>query len=303
MGMTDQSVVERVTRGLSIERLESFLAIAEAGGIAKAAPGNPSRQSQLSRQLREVQAALRVRLVAPAGRGVALTAEGVRLRAVLRDLLAGLAAVSQAGAVQPQEVTLAAGDSVLRWLVLPRLAAALAPDAGVRLTLRAVSDGGAAVRDGDCELAIARGGPRVDGLHARRLGTMRFALFVPRAVSRRVLSPAALATLPFVAVTADPEPLRRFEASLRRPVEVALRCETFPQAAQAVASGHYAAVLPALAQMDIPAAAASPIEVPGLGALRVPLALVARARTLEAAPALARLFPLLGRCLGAGLVG
>ena len=80
MGMTDQSVVERVTQGLSIERLESFLAIAEAGGIAKAAPGNPSRQSQLSRQLREVQAALGVRLVAPAVRGVALTAEGVRLR-------------------------------------------------------------------------------------------------------------------------------------------------------------------------------------------------------------------------------
>ncbi len=302
MRMTDQSVVERVTRGLSIERLESFLAIAEAGGIAKAAPGNPSRQSQLSRQLREVQAALGVRLVAPAGRGVALTTEGVRLRGVLRDLLAGLAAVSRSGAVQPLEVTLAAGDSVLRWVVLPHLAAAVASEATVRITLRAVSDGGAAMRDGDCEMAIVQSGPRGDGLQARRLGTMRFALFVPRAVSRRVLSPAALAALPFVAVTADPEPLRKLEASLRRPVEVALRCETFPQAAQAVASGHFAAVLPALAEMDIPATAAAPIEVPGLGPLRVTLTLLARARTLEATPALARLFPLLARHIGAGLV-
>ena len=36
--------------GLSLERLRSFLAVAEAGSIAKAAKGDPTRQSQFSRQ-------------------------------------------------------------------------------------------------------------------------------------------------------------------------------------------------------------------------------------------------------------
>lgn len=41
-------------KGMSLERLDAFLAVLEAGGIARAAPGQPVRQSQLSRQISEL---------------------------------------------------------------------------------------------------------------------------------------------------------------------------------------------------------------------------------------------------------
>ena len=44
--------------GISLERLRVFLQIADAGSMAEAAPGDPVRQSQFSRQLKELEEAL-----------------------------------------------------------------------------------------------------------------------------------------------------------------------------------------------------------------------------------------------------
>ena len=42
--------------GLSLDRLRNFLALASSGSIAKAAPGDVTRQSQISRQVGELVA-------------------------------------------------------------------------------------------------------------------------------------------------------------------------------------------------------------------------------------------------------
>jgi DNA-binding transcriptional LysR family regulator len=301
MDMTDGSGVARALRGLTVERLESFLAVADAGGIARAAPGNPSRQSQLSRQLREVSEALGFEVMERRGRAMALTEGGVRVRAALRELVAGLDAVRAERADAPVAATLVAGDSVLRWLVLPRLHEALASAPGVDLAVRAVTRGFAAVRDGDVDFAVARSRPKPDGVTSRRLGVLRYALFAPRGAATS--DARSLAALPFVHVTGAPEAMRAFAETLRHTPRVALRCETFPQAALAVASGRYAAVLPALAARDIPAKVAAPVASPGLGALDLHLSLVARTRRLEAAPALARLHAALAAHLKRLLAG
>jgi len=41
--------------GLSLERLRSFMLMANAGSIAKAVPQDPTRQSQISRQIKELE--------------------------------------------------------------------------------------------------------------------------------------------------------------------------------------------------------------------------------------------------------
>ena len=43
------------TTGLTLERLHSFLMVAEAGGVTKAAGGDPNRQSLFSRQIKELE--------------------------------------------------------------------------------------------------------------------------------------------------------------------------------------------------------------------------------------------------------
>ena len=42
--------------GLSLDRLRTFLRVAEAGNLAKAAKGDATQQSQFSRQIKELEA-------------------------------------------------------------------------------------------------------------------------------------------------------------------------------------------------------------------------------------------------------
>jgi DNA-binding transcriptional LysR family regulator len=286
--MTKESGAPPWPERLSLSRLAAFLAVAEAGGLARAAPGDPTRQSQLSRQVRDVERALGVQLLTRHAQGVELTASGAHLLTVLRDLQSGLALVRDD--TSPIETILATGDSLLRWLILPRLPEALAASPRIAATVSLADDGWLAVREGWAQLGVARSRPREAGLSVRRLGVWRYALFVPRPVRVDPRDAAAIADLPFVAVTAATEPLERLERALRRPVRVALSCQTFPQAARAVSTGAYAAVLPLLAEADIPGTVAAPIPVPGLDALDEPLVLVARARALEALPPLGNFF-------------
>lgn len=298
--MTDESSVGRPFAGLSFERIESFLAVADAGGIAKAAPGNPSRQSQLSRQIRELGEALGFELTARRGRNVELTVDGLRVQALFRELAASLDAMKRARASAPVRLTLAAGDSVLRWVVLPSLHEALADDGRVELSLSAVTQGYVAVRDGVFDMAISKARKREDGMKRARIGTLRYALFAPRAMHKRWVARRALGDLPFVCVTGAPDLMQAFEERVGAP-RVALRCETFPQAALAVRSGHYAALLPALAAQEFSSGSTVALELDGLTALDLPLVLVARERRLEAVPAFAVFFDALAKRLASAL--
>lgn len=49
--------------GLSLDRLASLVALADARGVSAAARGDPARQSQFSRQLKELEAFFGVALI------------------------------------------------------------------------------------------------------------------------------------------------------------------------------------------------------------------------------------------------
>lgn len=54
--------------GLSIERLKSFIDVAERGSIARVADGDPSRQSLISRQIGELESFFGVELTKRKGK-------------------------------------------------------------------------------------------------------------------------------------------------------------------------------------------------------------------------------------------
>jgi DNA-binding transcriptional LysR family regulator len=259
-------------RGLSIDRLRSFLAVADAGSIARAAPNDPVRQSQLSRQIGELEAFFGHALVARRGRRVVATAVGLQLAATVRETLRGLRDVAVATA--PAEIVLGAGDSVLHAWLIPRMPAlartvrSSSLDAAARSLsiVLASMHGGEVVsglREARLDLGVAR---RVDvgaDLRHRALGALDFALFVPRALRRRLPPAQLVAAVPFAAVYGDPE-IDQAVAALAPELRPALRCETFPQAQRAVLTGHYAAVLPALARRDLPAGEFDRIPLPAI---------------------------------------
>ncbi|HSJ03558.1 MAG TPA: LysR family transcriptional regulator, partial [Verrucomicrobium sp.] len=108
-------------RGLSLDRLRTFLEVAEAGGIARAAKDDVVRQSQFSRQISELEQYFGVALTERRGKHLALNDHGRRLAAVVREQLAGLQDFKCECQNQPVRYSLGAGDSILQWLVLPAL--------------------------------------------------------------------------------------------------------------------------------------------------------------------------------------
>ncbi len=267
--------------GLSIDRLRALVAVADAGGISRAAPRQPVRQSQLSRQIAELEELFGQDLVRRAGRSIELTDLGRELASVARALGAGLEDVARAAESRPVPFTLGAGDSLLQWWVLPRIAAALARAPRVTLSLVALSQEDLVDRvlGARLDFALIRGRPPA-GLEAHPVGRLAYALFVPEALAAR-----ALESLPWAIQSSEPQ----LAAPLRAAIERAggegriLTCETFPQVARAVATGHFAGMLPSLARPELGAVRALSKSKWLPGAVEVHL--VHRPRTSRARPA------------------
>ena len=60
-------------KGLSLDRLQTLVQIAEAGGVTKAAQGDPVRQSLYSRQLKDLSKFFDAELAKKEGRSLKLT--------------------------------------------------------------------------------------------------------------------------------------------------------------------------------------------------------------------------------------
>ena len=116
--------------GLSIERLRNFVEVAERGAIARVADGDPSRQSLISRQIGELEAFFGVELTRRKGKGLELTEAGRELARQVRLQFQSLADFKSACARRPVEYRIATGNSVIEWLVAPRLGAIAATTPG-----------------------------------------------------------------------------------------------------------------------------------------------------------------------------
>ncbi len=287
--------------GLSIDRLRSFLSVAEAGAIARAAPKDPVRQSQLSRQIGELEQFFGRPLVERKGRGISLTAAGEELAVVVRNTLAGLRDVAS-GDEGPLVVSVGAGDSLLHAWVIPRLSR-IAREPNVTVTLAALAGADIAERllDGRLDLGVLRARDLPSGLRTRRLGTIDYALYLPRALRRKTArSLEALADVPYVVQSGEPELRAKLDAALTRagvrspPVLV---CETFPQAQRAVATGRYAGVLPTFARTELVASRFDEHRVPSLAGLSSEVYLAWTTRLERQRPRVARWLGTLGDAL------
>jgi len=267
-------------RGLSIDRLLSFLMVADAGGLAAAAPRNNTRQSQLSRQISELEEFFGKPLVERRGRGIALTPVGAHLAVVLRELVTGLQDVASASESDALRVSLGAGDSLLHAWVIPRIGTTLG---GVSLTLKALSSADVLPRliDARLDFGIVRTADIPASLRSKVLGTVDYALYVPKQLRIKGPIKHMLQSLPLAMQNGDPEFNERLTTAFEKAgikLTPSLVCETFPQAQRAVATGRYAAVLPTFARAELPEKSFDEIRDPALGRHASKVSLVWAAR-------------------------
>lgn len=242
--------------GLSLERLKTFIEVVEARGFTAAAKGDPTRQSQYSRQVRELEAYFGVELLVR-GRGrFALTPPGEALLGLARSHLSGLDDLRRTCANEPVEVRLAAGESLLQWLVVPRLVAVRRdrPNCVWVLKNRRSEEVVADIKGGLADFGVVRSDAVPPSLGHDSLGAVEYALFVPGKIPggsqgpkmREVLEARRMAALEGDSLFND---IVDWVASTHgMAAAVALRCSSLPQVAEAVRELGLAAVLPVLAR-------------------------------------------------------
>lgn len=284
--------------GLSLERLRNFCLVAERGGIARAAEGDPARQSLISRQIRELEAFFGAELTRRKGKGIELTEAGQELARQARAQFRALGDFRAGCVGLPVEFRIAAGNSILEWLVIPHLAAVgTAGDVTLGFLTMRTADIIRALVDHTADFGIVRRSAAVAPLKFRTLRAIGYALFVPRALAKRMPADPA-ADLP-IAMTMGGEFADRFDAAARRASKkpkIAYRCASFTQAAHLVRSGACAAVLPEIAAPWLEGAAPQ-VEIPWLRGYRREIGVAWHQRLLDIRPrAEAMLGILLGTC-------
>jgi DNA-binding transcriptional LysR family regulator len=291
--------------GLSLERLASFVAIAEAGGLSAAAQGDAVRQSQLSRQLKELEEFFGVTLI-ERRRGVfRLTSAGRGLLEIARPALVRLEDFDRRCGAQLNEVHLGAGESVLVWLVAPRLRTLLAREAKAAFTLHNLQseDILARLRDGRLDFGVLRGSAVSSGLLSASLGEVEYTLFVPTGAGRKCQKPAlvqVLAETPLALLdgsNAVNDALADWASAHGIRLNVRLRCTSLVQAAAAVQKLGMAAVLPVWAESGFTAGTVERLGLVELKALQSPLRLVWSKRQVAIRPFLGPLAKGLARSL------
>lgn len=233
--------------------------VAEAKGVTKAAGKNPNKQSQFSRQINELEAFFGLTLMQRHGRGIVLSSAGRRLLQISREIFTTLEDFHSECKSDPKRFSIGAGDSLLQWILLPQLDSIkkALPSFGIDLYgLRTLE-----IIDRVSELGLDFGLVRRDAvtstLEFRSLGSETYALFVSRDAidgGKNVKASDVIGKMPLATIIGP----GRFRSNLMRkarkhdpPLTFALCCSTFPQAARALRSGRFAAVLPTIARQEL----------------------------------------------------
>jgi DNA-binding transcriptional LysR family regulator len=191
-------------------------------------------------------------------------------------------------------VVVAAGESIIQWLLLPRLPhiRKTLPETELKILNLPTSQVVDRLVDGTVDFGIVRKTAVTKPLIGKSLGSFRYALFVPEALclerkaseSSRLLMNLPLATLEGEGAfrKALDRQARKEELTLR----IELECASFPLVARAVQTEALAAILPTLAAGELRGAKAREFRLDILSALEREMCIAWNPRLLRIRPAL-----------------
>lgn len=271
--------------GLSLDRLRSFLKVAEAGNLTTAAQGDAVRQSQYSRQIKELEGFFGVALTRRVGRRIEITEEGRRLAMVVRRQFSELDEFRESMAGRCVRVSFGVQGSVLEWLLIPRLAemSRVLGHTIIEAEQMRTMDVVRAVADGRHDFGIVREDALPPEMKRQRLGSVGYAVFTANALWKKSSSAIELlANAPVAELLPGGQFTQRWQQwldqSKLRP-QVVARVSSFTDLAHVVRQGNVAAVLPEMAAVDLDSKRFRHEKIPGLKPRT--LALISNTRSLD----------------------
>ncbi|MBM3837139.1 MAG: LysR family transcriptional regulator [Verrucomicrobia bacterium] len=289
--------------GLSLDRLESFCRVAQAGGVTKAAKGDPARQSLFSRQIKELEEFFGTDLIRRKGRGIALTEYGARLHTIACDCFAALSDFKSDCRGRPVEVVIGAGESVIQWLLLPRLEELRRRLPNVRLKFLNLPTTEAVKRlgDGTIDFALVRKDAATRPLQTTSLGEITYRLFLPpglRVAAGPEVNVKALRGIPLATLEGEGSFRTELNALAKKAgitFNLQVECSSFPLLARFVARGNVAAILPNIAEEDLLEAGVNAVALPFLKRFSRPMCLATNARLIRIRPVLGQVAAVLSQ--------
>lgn len=272
--------------GLSLDRLRSFLAVAEAGSIAKAAPDNLSRQAQMSRQIGELEAFFGTELTLRRGKALALSPAGERLAALVRQQFEDLRDFHREQHQQPKTFRIGAGASLLEWMVIPATKEIRSAfrGASLHLEVRRSRELVEAVREGSLDFAVVREDALSEEQRLKtslRLTSMSFHLCAARSLISNGTKQGLARTqdwgsLPWAVLTGGGQ----LDVKIRGILEIAcpamtpaVECTSLLQVKELVIRGVCAGILPSMGMQGLTEAGVVSREFEPLGDYGRPLVL------------------------------
>src|SRR5438552_12124734 len=283
--------------GLSLERLKTFREIVAAGGITAAAGDDSNRQSQFSRQLKELERYFGVELL-KRGRGPAqLTDAGQRLYEIIGHTLRALEEFRGTCSGRPVEIVVGAGESLIQWLLLPRLSGLAQAHPRLAVTFQNLKTDQILHRllDGELDFGVVSRFEPHRTLGSQPIGKLEFCLFAPAALlpanPKLKLKSDILGHLPLAMLDGSASVRQAVEQEAQRSgikLNVRLRFSSYPQLAQAVQNLGVAAVMPKLAAVSFKGTEVRAVLLPFLGGLSRQVSLVWNRKMAEVRPAIAK---------------
>lgn len=233
-------------RGFSLDRLRALLEVGVAGSIAKAAGGDPVRQSQYSRQIKELEDFFRTRLVERQGKGTRLTASGRELARISRFFMLGLSNFKRGCIAEEQTFGIGGSATFMRHFLMPALAGSCSRQDGARYAGEVAAEGEIERRLHDLTLdfGIVSHAELSRPLQTAVLGRWKLQLWVPgafRLSPARALQAFERGSLPLV-LARELEP---FGIAATTRSGARLICDSFLDCLVALEGQTVAAVMPA----------------------------------------------------------
>jgi len=290
--------------GISVDRLNTLCAVVEAGTIAAAAGPDLNRQSQFSRQLKELEKALGVNLFDRVGKTLHLNSSGRRMTLAIQTFFGALDDIINSAQALAEIIRLGAGEAVLRWFVMPNLGQLMSGDPPLRFEVHSLTTE-SMIREllaGSVDLAIIRTDVAPDNLQSEVVKTVQYVLAVPRALlrSREAAEVFEGIPLPFAELAGDglfAKSVQTAATTLGLNLRSVLKVQTFSLLLSAVESGTAAAFLPELAAKSLPEERFTLVSAEGMHALNRSLSLVWSAQVAESRPSVRRAIARLRRVL------
>jgi DNA-binding transcriptional LysR family regulator len=244
--------------GLSLDRLHTLCLVAEKKNVTHAAGGDPSRQSQFSRQIHELENYFGVELIRRKGRGVTLTEHGKILTQQAKEFFQSIQDFKNICQDVSLDINIVASNSALQWLLLPNAdkLTEIFPHINFTLMHRRTSDVVDNVLDLSCDFGVTRKATVPPQLNYEYLKTIDYSLFIPKKMYTKLKKPNArkiLESIPVVMGMSSEIKALLKEAFTEKDFKFKkiLYCSSNTQAVQSLSTEKVAVILPDMANQHL----------------------------------------------------